>query len=215
VTTKAVTADDLKTNEIRQFDFRSNLKKSRTSENLAEMLDEDGYEFETCVTSELEEKLADRFTKSEDAPDQGFEHSGNDVDPFRTPATDDTFYTPVDSLPVSKTDEDSQMGTEILNKSRNSVYSLASSSSKASTVHPLITDGQSDSKDGSASSGMETDHGQKPKFVQELTDTTVVLGETFSLNVKIENADEIVWTLEAEEIEAEPEEGLIIKSEGM
>ena len=88
---------------------------------------------------------------------------------------------------------------------------------KASTVHALITE-TGESKDGSQSSHPEApdalNHCQKPTIAQTLSDVVVKCGETFSLTTKIENADDVIWTLEGEEILAEPDEGLILKAEG-
>ena len=195
--TKAVTADDLKANEIQQFDFRSNLKKSKTSENLTDMCDEDEFEFKTCLTSELEEKLSRRLLKSETVDETTYETA--------------TEGEPANGVCVGEENRLGEMEGE-MSKSRNSVYSLASSSSKASTVHPLVAEtGESVSSADSGSNAA----GHKPTIISGISDTCVLCGETFSLQATIENADEVVWTLENEEIEAEPEEGLILKQEGM
>ena len=97
-----------------------------------------------------------------------------------------------------------EMENEI-SKSRSSVHSLASSSSKASTVHPLVSE---------TTENPSADFDEKPEFIAGLADLNVKLGDSFELSCKIENATEVVWTLENEEIEAEPEEGLLIKSKG-
>ena len=82
-------------------------------------------------------------------------------------------------------------------------------------MHALITE-TGESKDGSQTSHSSAPdaHCQAPKIAQTLSDVVVKCGETFSLTTKIENVDEVIWTLEGEEILAEPDEGLILKEEG-
>ena len=58
VNTKSLTADDLRSFEAEQIDFRSNLKKSKTAENLAEIEDE-----EHESVDELHKALAKRLVK--------------------------------------------------------------------------------------------------------------------------------------------------------
>ena len=58
VNTKSLTADDLRSFEAEQVDFRSNLKKSKTAENLAEIEDEEHESID-----ELHKALAKRLAK--------------------------------------------------------------------------------------------------------------------------------------------------------
>lgn len=184
------------------------------------MCDDETYEFNPfkdgpcLMDSDLEYKLADRLTKSEDPeesePSTVFYTASNLEQPD---LSDPPVLKSDDKIIPMATSDDNRLGhmENEISKSRNSVYSLASSSSKASTVHALITD-TNESKDGSISSG--TENGQKPTFIQGLIDTNVHFADTFKLFAKIENCDQVVWTLENEEIEAEPDEGLFIKADG-
>ena len=53
-----------------------------------------------------------------------------------------------------------------------------------------------------------------PVILQGLKDQVVKMDETFCFTVTVDRADSVIWLLEAEQIEAEPEEGLIIKQTG-
>ena len=52
-----------------------------------------------------------------------------------------------------------------------------------------------------------------PKFLKSLSPKEVCLGEPFELSVEVNCADEVIWTLEDQVIEAEPDEGLHLISE--
>ena len=52
-----------------------------------------------------------------------------------------------------------------------------------------------------------------PKFLKALSPKEVCLGEPFELSVEVNCADEVIWTLEDQVIEAEPDEGLHLISE--
>ena len=114
-----MTADKIKESEVGQLDFRGNLKKSLTSENLAELVDEDTSDFKPCVTPELEEKLNMQLSKNFESETQ--------------------FHTCEDAG-VETQSADPKKLIEVENEismSRTSVYSLASSSSKASFLQIL------------------------------------------------------------------------------
>ena len=64
VQTKALTAEDIKDEEVRQFDFRSNLKKSKTNENLTEISSEPE-ETAPQIDPELKQKLLERKSVAE------------------------------------------------------------------------------------------------------------------------------------------------------
>lgn len=52
-----------------------------------------------------------------------------------------------------------------------------------------------------------------PKFLKSLSPKEVCLGDPFELSVEVNCADEVIWTLEDQVIEAEPDEGLHLISE--
>ena len=122
VETKTLTAEKIKESEVCQVDFRANLKKSITSENLAELVDEDTFEFKPTLTPELEEKLKRRLSKNDETSDTHY-------------FTTDTqhFETCEDGENDQNQTSDPKQLNEIENEismSRTSVYSIASSSSK-------------------------------------------------------------------------------------
>lgn len=55
--------------------------------------------------------------------------------------------------------------------------------------------------------------GPFPRFLKPLTDREFALGQPFELSVEVIHADEVIWTLEDQVIEAEPEEGLHLLTE--
>ena len=63
-----MTAEDIQGGSIQQFDFRSNLKKSKTNENLADLRfdAEPEIQQEVQIDPELQEKLNKRLLKSSD-----------------------------------------------------------------------------------------------------------------------------------------------------
>ena len=62
-----MTAEDIQGGSIQQFDFRSNLKKSKTNENLSDLrFDEPEVQQEVQIDPELQEKLNKRLQKSSD-----------------------------------------------------------------------------------------------------------------------------------------------------
>ena len=64
-----MTAEDIQGGSIQQFDFRSNLKKSKTNENLSDLrFDEPEVQQEVQIDPELQEKLNKRLQKSSDEP---------------------------------------------------------------------------------------------------------------------------------------------------
>ena len=66
-----MTAEDIQGGSIQQFDFRSNLKKSKTNENLSDLrFDEPEVQQEVQIDPELQEKLNKRLQKSSDEPHQ-------------------------------------------------------------------------------------------------------------------------------------------------
>ena len=65
-----MTAEDIQGGSIQQFDFRSNLKKSKTNENLSDLrFDEPEVQQEVEIDPELQEKLNKRLLKSSDEPE--------------------------------------------------------------------------------------------------------------------------------------------------
>lgn len=55
--------------------------------------------------------------------------------------------------------------------------------------------------------------GPFPRFLKPLTHREFALGQPFELSVEVIHADEVIWTLEDQVIEAEPEEGLHVLTE--
>ena len=53
-----------------------------------------------------------------------------------------------------------------------------------------------------------------PVIISGLRDQCVKLASPFSLSVTVENADTVTWMLEQQVIEAEPEEGLVLRQSG-
>ena len=53
-----------------------------------------------------------------------------------------------------------------------------------------------------------------PVIISGLRDQFVKLASPFSLSVTVENADSVTWMLEQQVIEAEPEEGLVLRQSG-
>ena len=53
-----------------------------------------------------------------------------------------------------------------------------------------------------------------PVIISGLRDQCVKLASPFSLSVTVENADSVTWMLEQQVIEAEPEEGLVLRQDG-
>ena len=53
-----------------------------------------------------------------------------------------------------------------------------------------------------------------PVIISGLRDQCVKLASPFSLSVTVENADSVTWMLEQQVIEAEPEEGLVLRQSG-
>jgi len=92
-----------------------------------------------------------------------------------------------------------------MSKSRQSVHSHASSSSKASTVLNSAREEETDDL---------SDPGCAPVITKGLSDETAQISMPFKLEIIAEYADKVTWMLEGEEIEPEPEEGLIILAEG-
>ena len=57
VETKALTAEDLNSHTVQQFDFRSNLKRSKTNENLSDLKFENSDSEKELIDPELDAKL--------------------------------------------------------------------------------------------------------------------------------------------------------------
>ena len=53
-----------------------------------------------------------------------------------------------------------------------------------------------------------------PVIISGLRDQCIKLASPFSLSVTVENADSVKWMLEQHVIEAEPEEGLVLRQSG-
>merc|ERR1712146_626823 len=92
-----------------------------------------------------------------------------------------------------------------MSKSRQSVQSAASSSSKASTV--LNSAREEETED-------LNDPGCAPIITTGLIDEKAKLGDPFKLEIVAEHVEKVTWMLEQEVIEPEPEEGLIIMEKG-
>ena len=72
-----MTAEDINSANIQQFDFRSNLKKSRTNENLADLKFDSDHSNELEMDPELASKLANIRNKV-DPPTVESEDGGED-----------------------------------------------------------------------------------------------------------------------------------------
>ena len=153
-----MTAEDIQGGSIQQFDFRSNLKKSKTNENLADLRfdAEPENQQEVQIDPELQEKLNKRLLKSSDEvekdsfarPDRTQELMQDSLlgcstllrvyptvdtsDNFGVDTTADMIRSESDSGGQSEIGQ-LQMTDLELSKSRNSIHSHNSSSSKAST----------------------------------------------------------------------------------
>ena len=81
---KALTAEDLNSHTVQQFDFRSNLKRSKTNENLSDLKFENSDSEKELIDPELDAKLKNIRQKIEPP---SLEEASNETDSVFTSVT--------------------------------------------------------------------------------------------------------------------------------
>lgn len=216
IDTKAFTSDDLRSTEAGQLDFRSNLKKSKTAENLADIVDE-----EVEISDELQRALARRLLRNQNVPS-----SSSESDDQRAQYVDVNSAASSSSKAstVQQVVSPSELSTTELCPSEFSPNELPPSELSPNETFPIEPPPIEPSP--IEPSPIEpfpiepppiefppTESLSRPSFIQPLVDQSVKAGEPFKLFVVVDDAQEVFWTLEDEQIEAEPDEGLLLLQE--